>query len=58
LKKKRYINDEVLKFKMLMNKIYVLDNCLISYFKQFDQFFLAKVYEWIDMIWKTQVVDS
>jgi hypothetical protein len=49
LKKKRYIYDEVLKFKMLRIKIYVLDNCLISYFKQFDQFFLAKVYEWIGM---------
>jgi hypothetical protein len=36
--------DEVLKYKMFKNKTDVLDNQLIFYFKQFDLFYLAKVF--------------
>jgi hypothetical protein len=36
--------DEVLKYKMFKNKIDVLDKQLIFYFKQFDLFYLAKVF--------------
>jgi hypothetical protein len=48
--------DEVLKYKMFKNKIDVLDNQLIFYFKQFDPFYLAKVFG--SLIWKSRMINS
>jgi HJR/Mrr/RecB family endonuclease len=44
--------DEILKSKMLKNKTNMLDNQLIFKFKQFDSFFIAKVFS--GLIWKAR----
>jgi hypothetical protein len=48
--------DEVLNYKMFKNKTDVLDNQLIFYFKQFDLFYLAKVFG--DLIWKSRMINN
>jgi hypothetical protein len=41
---------------MFKNKIDVLNNQLIFYFKQFDPFYLAKVFG--GLIWKFRMINS